>query len=129
VGLIDLYPTLAELCGLKAPERLDGTSLVPLLRNPAMHWERPALTTHGRGNHAVRSARWRYIRYADGSEELYDHRADPDEWTNLADRPKHAAVKKRLARRLPAHDASPAPGKSAYVFDPRSYTWKRKQGD
>ena len=56
-----------------------------------------ALTTHGRNNHAVRTERWRYIRYADGSEELYDHDADPLEWKNLAGDAKYAAVKKELA--------------------------------
>ncbi len=57
---------------------------MPLLRDPDAAWDRPAVTTHGRNNHAVRSERWRYIRYADGSEELYDHDADPLEWANLA---------------------------------------------
>src|SRR5690606_20934650 len=72
VGLIDIYPTLTELCGLPAREGLDGLSLVPQLRDPEAARERPALTTFGFKNHAVRSDRWRYIRYNDGSEELYD---------------------------------------------------------
>lgn len=72
VSLIDLFPTLNELCGLPDVQKLDGTSLVPLLREPALAWQRPALTTHGQGNHAVRTDRWRYIHYADGGEELYD---------------------------------------------------------
>jgi arylsulfatase A-like enzyme len=79
-----LYPTLLELGGLAADEACNGVSIVPLLENPESKWKRPALMTYGRGNHAVRSERWRYIRYADGSEELYDHRDDPNEWTNLA---------------------------------------------
>jgi len=68
----------------------------------------PALTTHGRGNHALRNERWRYIRYADGGEELYDHEKDPNEWTNLAGRPEFAAVKASLAKWLPRTDASAA---------------------
>jgi hypothetical protein len=71
--------TLLELCGLPPDPSCDGKSIVPLLRNPMARWESPALMTYGRGNHAVRSSRWRYIRYADGSEELYDHRSDPNE--------------------------------------------------
>ena len=88
---------------------LDGTSLRPLLATPDRAWDRPAVTTHGAGNHSVRSDRWRYIRYADGGEELYDHATDPHEWTNLAARPDLASVKEALARALPATDA-PAAG-------------------
>jgi arylsulfatase A-like enzyme len=109
VGLIDLYPTLADLCGLSAPAGLDGQSLVPLLDDPTAAWARPALTTHGQGNHAIRDERWRYIRYADGSEELYDHAADPNEWRNLALRPDMAETKARLAAFLPKVDNPPAP--------------------
>jgi arylsulfatase A-like enzyme len=111
VGTIDLFPTLNELCGLPAAAGLDGQSLVPLLRNPALEWNRPALTTHGRGNHALRSERWRYIRYANGDEELYDHANDPNEWTNLAGRPEFAAVKAELAKSLPKSDAAPLKSK------------------
>ena len=105
VGLIDLFPTLNELCGLPPVAQLDGQSLVPLLKDPQRRWERPVLTTHGHGNHALRSDRWRYIRYADGGEELYDHANDPHEWTNLAGRPEFAAVKAELGRSLPKTDA------------------------
>ena len=61
--------------------------------------------TYMRGNHAVRSERYRYIRYYDGSEELYDHEIDPNEWTNLAGDPDYAAVRAELAERLPKEDA------------------------
>jgi len=111
VGVVDLFPTLNELCGLPAVAGLDGQSLMPLLRDPQRAWDRPALTTHGAGNHAVRSERWRYIRYADGGEELYDHAGDPHEWTNLAARPEFAAVKAGLAKSLPKTDATPAGAK------------------
>lgn len=105
VGLIDIFPTLNDLCKLPAVDALDGTSLVPLLREPDRTWGRPALTTHGRENHALRTERWRYIRYSDGGEELYDHTTDPNEWTNLAERPEFAGVKAELARSLPTMDA------------------------
>ena len=111
VGTIDLFPTLADLGGLPGPAGLDGASLRPLLETPDRAWDRPALTTHGAGNHAVRSDRWRYIRYADGGEELYDHAADPHEWTNLAGRSEVDAVKRDLARWLPATDAPAAAAK------------------
>jgi arylsulfatase A-like enzyme len=109
VGLIDIYPTLVELCGLPPREELEGKSLVPLLADPGASWDRPALTTYRRGNHSIRSERWRYTRYADGREELYDHGNDPLEWTNLADRPEHEAVRKELARWLPDRDAENTP--------------------
>ena len=76
-------------------------SLVPLLENPNRTWDQPALVTHLPGNHALCNERWRYIRYADGSEELYDHHTDPNEWTNMAADPAHQAVKARLVRLLP----------------------------
>ena len=84
VDMTGVYPTLLELCGLPADAKCDGRSLVPLLRNPNAKWDQPAVMTYMRANHAVRSDRWRYIRYADGSEELYDHHTDPHEWNNLA---------------------------------------------
>lgn len=109
VGLVDLYPTLVELCGLPAREALEGRSLCPLLAEPGGRWEHGTITTYLRGNHAVRFGPWRYIRYADGSEELYDHRFDEMEWTNLAADPAYAKVKRELAAELPAEDAPDAP--------------------
>ena len=109
VSLVDIYPTLIELCGLEPKPELDGISLVPLLRDPDAKWERPALMTYQRGNHAVRDERWRYIRYADGTEELYDHSNDPNEWYNVAGNPKNAEVIRRLKRWLPKTEALPAP--------------------
>jgi iduronate 2-sulfatase len=108
VDFLSVYPTLAELCGTKAPPQCKGPSFVSLLKNPKAKWDRPAITTHGRNNHAVRSERFRYIRYADGSEELYDHRSDPMEWKNLAGEAKYDAVKKELAKWLPKKNAPDA---------------------
>lgn len=108
--LLDLYPTLSELCGLIAPEGLEGHSLVPQLRDATAPRAWPAITTHNRGNHSVRTERWRYIRYADDSEELYDLAADPNEWTNLIGDPAHAELAGELKRQLPATDAPPVPG-------------------
>jgi hypothetical protein len=72
-----------------------------LLTDVAAPRREPAVMTFGPNNHAVRDSRWRYIRYADGTEELYDHAADPHEWTNVAARPEHAPVKRALATWLP----------------------------
>jgi arylsulfatase A-like enzyme len=105
VSFVDLFPTLTDLCDLTQPAKLEGQSLVPLLKDPNRTWERPALVTYLPGNHALCDERWRYIRYADGGEELYDHKSDPHEWTNLADRAETAAVKSRLAQWLPKTDA------------------------
>ncbi len=111
VSLLDLYPTLAELCGLQKLEAWEGDSVVPLLANPEAKWDRPSLTTHGRNNHSVRSERWRYIRYSDGTEELYDHENDPLEWTNLANQPEITDVKEKLVKWLPEVNVPDAPRK------------------
>ena len=108
VSLLDIYPTLVELAGLPEQEGLDGRSLVPLLRNPGLKWQ-PAVMTHGRLNHAVRSESFRFIRYADGSEELYDHRVDQMEWTNLASDSNYAEVKRDLTKWLPETNVPEAP--------------------
>jgi len=109
VNLMDIYPTLVELCELPRRERLEGVSLMPLLKNPQAAWDRPAVTTYLRGNHSVRSERWRYIRYRDGGEELYDHLNDELEWYNLAGKPEYQAIKQELARWLPRVDAPDSP--------------------
>lgn len=89
VGLIDLYPTLKTLCGLKSPAQpIDGHDISPLLQDPKATWPHPAITTYGEGRFSIRSGPWRYIRYADSAEELYDHRVDRHEFNNRANNPK-----------------------------------------
>ena len=104
VSLINVYRTLAELSGLDVPEKVDGFSLVPQLKNPSVAVGGQAICTWGRGNYTVRTRDWRYTRYYDGGKELYDHTKDPDEWTNLANDPEFAAVKRQLGAKLPAHE-------------------------
>ena len=111
VNLLDVYPTLNELCALPERKDLDGVSLVPLLKNPKAKWDRPAVTTWGRDNHAVRGQRYRYIRHPNGTEQFYDHQTDPNEFTNLANRPELAAVKTRLPQWLPKTNAAPVRNK------------------
>ena len=114
--LLDIYPTLTELAGLPPKEGLEGHSLVPQLNDPAAPREWPAVTTHNRNNHGVRTEGWRYIHYADGSEELYDMRNDPNEWSNLAGDPAHAVRIEELRRWLPARNAKPAPGSAVRIL-------------
>jgi arylsulfatase A-like enzyme len=109
VDFMSVYPTLCELCAVAVPKHVTAPSLVPLLRDQKAKWDAPAITTYGRNNHAVRTERWRYIRYADGGEELYDHDKDPHEWTNLAGDKKLAEVKKGLAKLLPAENKPARP--------------------
>jgi len=101
VDSMSVYPTLCELAGLPIPSHVEGASIRSLLADPNAPWEKPALTTFPLNCHAVRTEAWRYIRYADGGEELYDEAKDPFEWTNLAGKPELAAVKADLAKYLP----------------------------
>ncbi len=101
VSLINIYRTLAELAGVEAPDYVDGFSLVPQLKDSKSPITEPAICTWGRGCHSVRTKDWRYIRYYDGTEELYSHVNDPDEWTNQANNPEFADIKKKLAAYLP----------------------------
>lgn len=126
VNLLDLYPTLVEMCGLPHRSQLEGTSLVPLLRNPNAR-RNPTVSTYLPGNHAVRDEKFRYIRYADGSEELYDSVNDPNEFHNLAGQPKYERQKKELAKWAPQTNAEPKPDRTAYDFDFPGYTWKLKK--
>jgi arylsulfatase A-like enzyme len=105
VSLIDVYPSLVDLAGLEIPKWLDGKSVKPQLTEPSAP-RGAAISSYGEGNTSIRTQRWRYIRYEDGSEELYDHRVDPDEWINLANKPEHEQTKKKLAQMIPADQHS-----------------------
>ncbi|MDP6979285.1 MAG: sulfatase [Myxococcota bacterium] len=114
VNLLDLYPTLSALTGLAPPdEQLEGNDLAPLLDAPKTPWPHPSVTTYGQDNHSIRDDRYRYIRYADGSEELYDHRTDPSEWTNLAASAEHEAVITRLSAAIPERNTPRLKGVAA----------------
>jgi choline-sulfatase len=123
VELLDLYPTLVELCGLPKRDGLEGHSLAPQLKDAQTARPWPAITTHNQNNHTIRTEHWRYIRYADGSEELYDHRRDPDEWTNLAADPAHATTKRDLVQWLPKVNLPPAPGSAARLLVRTNDVW------
>jgi len=99
--------------GMTNPTKQDGVSMVPLLKNPKARWNRPVLTTYGFRNHAIRTGGvnegWRYIRYNDGGEELYDRAGDPNEGTNLAGKPEFAKKQAELKAMLPQLEAAEAP--------------------
>jgi arylsulfatase A-like enzyme len=99
--LLDVYPTLLDLAGLPANPVNEGHSLRPLIEDPQAAWNHPAITNLRAANHSVVTAAYRYIRYADGSEELYDRVQDPDELTNVAARADLAEIKAGLALQLP----------------------------
>jgi len=126
VSLLDLYPTLIDLCGLDKNPKLEGRSLLPLLQN-AKAQAPPAVSTFMPGNHAVITEKWRYIVYTDGSEELYDRAADPNEYTNLASQSKYAELKRELAAHAPPKSAPMAPSREAYDFDFATYQFRRKE--
>ncbi len=105
VNLVDIFPTLTDLCGLPSKVDNDGVSLKPLLRKPNRKWHRYNLTTLDYQAHSVITKRWRYIRYPDGSEELYDHRRDPLEWKNLARKRQFQSKKKKLQAKFPIINA------------------------
>ncbi|MEP6663655.1 MAG: sulfatase/phosphatase domain-containing protein [Verrucomicrobiota bacterium] len=91
----DVYPTIAELCGLTPSAGCEGTSLVPLLKNPKADWKKPAFTqvsNQKRNGRSVRTERWRYTEWDGGNAgaELYDHNKDPRELKNLAKDPRYA---------------------------------------
>ena len=114
--LLDIYPTLIDLCGLPPRNDLEGLSLRPQLQDEQSPRERPAITSHNQGNHAIRTTDARYIRYADGSEEFYDHLVDPNEWQNLTEDPKSAARMELLKRWLPAVDMPMVEGSAHRVL-------------
>jgi arylsulfatase A-like enzyme len=130
VGLLDLYPTLADLCGIKAPSNLQGQSLVPMLKEPNADGRGWALSQVTRGGgadrtekrvfgYSLRTPRWRYTEWDEGKKghELYDHDKDPKELTNLADTPAHSDTAAKLAKQLHAAVAAsfPASGKTPPV--------------
>lgn len=119
VELLDVFPTLTSLCGLPAYSRNEGVPLFNPDDAQALQTDKEsvATTTFGKQNHTVRTARYRYIRYEDGGEELYDHRQDPEEFFNRADDPSLAEVKAELAERLPNRNAAWHP-QSKYTFQP-----------
>ncbi|MEM9366137.1 MAG: sulfatase [Planctomycetota bacterium] len=101
VNLLDLFPTIATIAGLSPSDELEGTSLLPLIRDPESDWKDHTVTTFGRGNHAITTNRWRYIQYFDGNAELYDRSKDPHEWKNVIDDPDCREIVSQLVQKVP----------------------------
>ena len=128
VSLLDIYPTLTEMCGLPVSDRLEGESLVPLFDDPNASRSKPVLNSWYYGNLAVRSNRWRYIRYRDGSGELYDHQQDPGERRNLIDEPGMEQIIANHQKWLPEKPALPAGAEKwkPDKLDKRIESWEKE---
>ena len=107
VEFVDIYPTVADYCGVAPPPGLAGESLRPLLLDPSRPGKSAARTLVTRGpaqwGDSIRTDRWRYTEWSDGSRELYDHAADPQERRNVAELPEHRSVVEELAAQLLMH--------------------------
>jgi arylsulfatase A-like enzyme len=129
VDFMSIFPTLCDLCGVAKPSHLEGKSIVTLLNDPKAAWDTPALTTHQFNNHGVRSEGWRYIRYANGDEELYDETKDPLEYTNLANDPAFAEKKTELAKFMPTTNVPEDKGERAGEGEGGGGNKKSKKGE
>jgi arylsulfatase A-like enzyme len=101
VSMIDIYPTLVDLCGLTQPVGLEGRILTPWLQNPTATRLEPAVVTLEAGNHAVINEQYHLINYVNGDQELYDRSVDPNQWNNLAPDPTYADIIAQLMQWLP----------------------------
>lgn len=110
VQLVDIYPTLTDLCRIPSNKMNEGHSLLPLINKPvSAKWPYMALTSYGKGNISVASSRYQLIQYEDNSLELYDLKVDPDEWKNLASDKKYKKIIKSLQKHIPLQQADLAP--------------------
>ncbi|HIA62944.1 MAG TPA: choline-sulfatase [Planctomycetes bacterium] len=126
--LLDIYPTLSELIDTKVGSQLEGHSLLPQLKDVTAKREHPAITTHNHDNHAIRTTRWRYITYADGTAELYDTLVDPHEWHNLADKAMYQGVIADLRKWIPKTNKKPVKNSSHRIllYDDGKVNWEGK---
>lgn len=109
VSLVDIVPTLTELCGLNPKSGMTGRSLIPLLRDPSEEWDYPVITTLGEHHYSVRSGDWHYINYEGKEEELHHLEEDPEEWSNLAADASHEPIEQQLEALIPTqrHECVP----------------------
>ena len=100
-SLLDIYPTLTDLVGIEPKSKLDGTSLIPLLKNPSKSTNREVITTYDFADYSIRFKDWHYINYVDGSEELYNLENDGEEWYNLAYDKNYFSLIEGFRKKLP----------------------------
>ncbi len=136
VGLIDIYPTLLELCGLSPNPDNEGLSLVRQIQNPKAKRRVGALTTFGKGNSSIIFDGYHYIEYEDGSQELYNLEKDPNEWDNIAGDVKYSKVIERLRRQLPSEyeeyfpiSTKGSPASNQYFNDANKASAARRKGN
>lgn len=129
VELLDIFPTLCDLVSMTQPKGLEGHTLIPQLKDVTTGRDFPAITNHNPGNNSVRDERWRYIRYMDGSEELYDLEKDPEEFKNLAGDATFAKEMARLGKWIPEQQQPHVPKSAARILvykDGRPF-WEGKE--
>lgn len=134
VSLIDMYPTLVELCDLPDPKQnLEGESLAKTLKNPATAEDRDVFLPHmNPGEYATINRDWRYIKYGQDGEELYDLNADPHEWHNLAGKPEHETIKQQLQEVAPKTFAPPAQkfnSRKDLLVEGETFRWEKGEGN
>ncbi len=114
--LLDFCPALIEDTGASKHEDIEALSLIPQLKEATTPRKRPAISSHNEGNHGIRSEKWHYIHYADGSEELYLMSTDPREWHNLASWTGYEAIISDLKKWIPKIDLPPAPSNANSIL-------------
>ena len=138
-SLVDLYPTLIDLCNLPEREDLDGISLKHYMKKEYELLNRPIITSYDQADYSVRYKNWHYIAYVDESEELYNLETDPNEWNNIADNKEMQSIKSQLKKMLPdpvplpeislielmEHHVPPVRSKEYYNSDERKNWMKR----
>lgn len=134
VSLIDMYPTLVEMCSLKKPHQpLEGESLASTLNNPSAATDRNVYLPHvNPGEYAIINRDWRYIRYGEDGEELYDLHQDPNEWNNLATDEKYSDLKAELRKSAPVAFAQPEPSlnpRKDLVIQGETFRWEQGKGN
>ena len=100
VELLSIFPTLSEICKLPNPLNIDGLSITKLWKILVLTGITPPLQLLIKGNHSIRTERYRYIRYANGSEELYDHKTDYNEWNNVINDQQYSKVRQYHSKYL-----------------------------
>ena len=130
VNLLDMYPTLIELCGLPPNPENEGRSFAPALKNPSLEWNHPTLTTYQYKNHSITDGRYRFTYYGGkgGAEELYDRSVDPLEHRNLASKPEYKGIMDRLRSSMPTHDEPDSPSNKLSGEDKKEMSKKDRKG-